>query len=617
LHGDCIGAVSGKLKIIFTFGLGEICLTAAETKQKVWGEEICRRYSSVAATEEVRLLQTMAHPRYFLALQQLSSILSKTLADCSVVFGDLAQAAEEEARQRPAAALAAVPAEAPRIEAAAPPPPEMPVAAPVMVAPEPTPAIVASAPEPPAPPEGPDLVPVELAARQFRISTAVIYTLFKKEKLDRHAPYGGRRPYVSRTQLEAALASTRLRRGIQVEPGQLTLIEASARMNVSQQVLCKMIAKGLFTGFIRKGRRFVIKEDAVDEFLVASGLKTPAAPKPTVETKATEAVVEIKEPPGPSIEEQLKTLLAGVGEEILQLEQYLLNMQPPLRASQIATWAGTVRKVMQDLNEVQQPGTRAEMKHLIGNFLAHLRMLADKYDVWVNALIAEWNIEDWDLYIRSLSTQEQTWSKEEWEVLEEGNLRAMILRPKEVPLDHVRSTIERCKIVLPPDNLVLARAVRMFANKLTPQEVLPLPEPVAEEKEFDVPPEVVALTRGKRVLMVGGQGERDESIERITAAFKLASLEWATHEKGKAQSLIRLQPRVTPKNFDLLLYMSRFTGHATMQILTTAKRRKVPVVMITKGYGLGSIATSIADQYSGSGPAKKATRRPTERRAHA
>jgi hypothetical protein len=137
-----------------------------------------------------------------------------------------------------------------------------------------------------------------------------------------------------------------------------------------------------------------------------------------------------------------------------------------------------------------------------------------------------------------------------------------------------------------------------------------------------VPEGVVKLTRGKRLLIVGGQRDSEAYKEKYMEQLELASCEWVTHEIGKGHAAVtRVRGRIDPKNYDLMLYLARFTGHEMTKLLSLAKANGLPVVMLAKGYGLSGVVKAISDQYSG-GPkvtngVHKGRKGQDARRAHA
>lgn len=551
-------------------------------------------------------------PVYFLALQQISTILSKALADCALVFAERAR--PEIRPEAPPAALATISPHSPTLQ--------------VEVAEAKAPQTTATAAPPKQPDAQEDHQPLEKVAQHFEISAATLYKLINEGKIARFKVPGKRLVNVSMAEVGEALKGTRRRRA-KVAAGNLSPIAAATALGLTTQTLYSMIADGRFKGAVRDGSRIQIPIAAVEQYLQARGKALPAKLAEVAhEPPKSEAVQPAPAPEAPAAVEpvvvekewkldlELTNKLNEIQQEIKELEQYLPSLTFNQRSSQLAIWAGMTRKVISDAGDIEAKHVMQHIRRRGWGLIAELRDLAHKYEVWVNALISEWDIEDWDLYIRSLNTTPPNRSKEEEEVLIEGDLRAMLLRPRRVPPEQARAVLEIAKGVLPANNPILFRANRMFTpippKAAPPEEPAPLPA-------TDVAPEVLALTKNKRILIVGGQGERDANIERFMKDFQLQDCEWLTHEKGKAASVMRAANRLTLSNYDMVLFLTRFTGHAIMGLHAVAKRNGLPVVMCPKGYGVGSIASAISEQYSGAPVTTKTPKikRPPERRAHA
>lgn len=184
-----------------------------------------------------------------------------------------------------------------------------------------------------------------------------------------------------------------------------------------------------------------------------------------------------------------------------------------------------------------------------------------------------------------------------------------------------------------------AEPVQSEMVSITTMKAVPEPtsdEIAAIERLIPVPDHIVAKTQGKRMLIVGGQGAREAHRENYLERFQLRSCEWFTQEKSSS-SLLRLVPKVTLKNYDIMVFLAGYTSHKSQRLITTARRNKLPVVTITRGYSVSSVAHAIEGQYTDPltkalpikklpskpiakvTPIKKktVTKRPAERRHHA
>jgi hypothetical protein len=111
-----------------------------------------------------------------------------------------------------------------------------------------------------------------------------------------------------------------------------------------------------------------------------------------------------------------------------------------------------------------------------------------------------------------------------------------------------------------------------------------------------VPREVLALTRGKRALMAGGQGERETQRAALQKAFDLAELEWVVGERNQASPFQRLEARVRPGAFDLVLFLSAFASHKASGFVRACKDAGIPLVYLPRGYSPSSVAHEIDEQ---------------------
>lgn len=114
-----------------------------------------------------------------------------------------------------------------------------------------------------------------------------------------------------------------------------------------------------------------------------------------------------------------------------------------------------------------------------------------------------------------------------------------------------------------------------------------------------VPAAVLAATRGKRALILGGQGAREEHRRALLAALCLASLDWAPGERGKAAPYTRAVPRILHRSYDLILLLASFAGHSSQGAVAAARETRTPLVYINGGYSVSRVAHEIGKQLAG------------------
>ncbi len=140
-----------------------------------------------------------------------------------------------------------------------------------------------------------------------------------------------------------------------------------------------------------------------------------------------------------------------------------------------------------------------------------------------------------------------------------------------------------------PEFRTLRRAIREEADEARAE--------AAEEEggpEEHLPPEWAwwTFTRGRRALIIGGD-PREPSRQRLEKAFGFAELEWVGAE-FKRNNLLGVRERVRAGRTDLVILLTRFTGHDADQIIIPACREtNVPFVCVQHGYGVVRVRHAI------------------------
>jgi hypothetical protein len=100
------------------------------------------------------------------------------------------------------------------------------------------------------------------------------------------------------------------------------------------------------------------------------------------------------------------------------------------------------------------------------------------------------------------------------------------------------------------------------------------------------------FTRGRRALIVGGD-PREPSRVRLERAFGFTELEWVGAE-FKRNNLLGVRDRVRAGRTDLVILLTRFTGHDADQIVIPACREMgVGFVCVPHGYGVVRVRQAI------------------------
>jgi hypothetical protein len=105
--------------------------------------------------------------------------------------------------------------------------------------------------------------------------------------------------------------------------------------------------------------------------------------------------------------------------------------------------------------------------------------------------------------------------------------------------------------------------------------------------------DLIALTRGRKALMIGGSAREDmrRTLERI---FEFEELDWENFEGKRPAFLDSLEQRVGNRSLDLVLILKEFIGHEVPNRLRPAcEAAGVPCLMIEHGYGPAQVAETL------------------------
>lgn len=176
----------------------------------------------------------------------------------------------------------------------------------------------------------------------------------------------------------------------------------------------------------------------------------------------------------------------------------------------------------------------------------------------------------------------------------------------------VRATYEALEAGIPPSNKKLRELLADFRGVLEdldhPQAdslrkglaSLAASAPPEEEPESEseaapddvIDPEVVKYTRGKRLLLVGGNKGQAERRERYKKAFEFAEVEWPDLEPDSdPDEALHLVP-----NADLIAYLVRFSRHGFRSLSDEGKKLGKDVVVLKAGLHPRQLAYAIRTQ---------------------
>jgi hypothetical protein len=107
---------------------------------------------------------------------------------------------------------------------------------------------------------------------------------------------------------------------------------------------------------------------------------------------------------------------------------------------------------------------------------------------------------------------------------------------------------------------------------------------------------VLHLTRGRRALVIGGQGAREDHRKAIEGALELAALDWPATERGKAAAYSRMIPSIAAGRYGLVIYLVNYTGHQADDAVRAAKKAGAVVIYLTGGYSIARIVHALETQ---------------------
>ena len=118
-------------------------------------------------------------------------------------------------------------------------------------------------------------------------------------------------------------------------------------------------------------------------------------------------------------------------------------------------------------------------------------------------------------------------------------------------------------------------------------------EDKSDESLHDQYADLLALTKGRRVLMIGGSAREDmrRTLQRV---FEFDELDWETYEGTRPAMLDSLEQRVRNHGVDLVLILKNFIGHHVPERLRPlCEAHEIPCLMVEHGYGPAQVAETI------------------------
>lgn len=146
------------------------------------------------------------------------------------------------------------------------------------------------------------------------------------------------------------------------------------------------------------------------------------------------------------------------------------------------------------------------------------------------------------------------------------------------------------ELVMPYRDLLTGadfRAVRKHLDRVKQEE------DKSDESLQDQFADLLSLTKGRRVLMIGGSAREDirRSLQRV---FSFDELDWENYEGTRPAMLDSLEQRVRNHGVDLVLILKNFIGHHVPERLRPlCEQHEIPCLMVEHGYGPVQVAETI------------------------
>lgn len=303
----------------------------------------------------------------------------------------------------------------------------------------------------------------------------------------------------------------------------------------------------------------------------------------------------------------------AVADEIKSLGSWLEDLPRRQCTAQIASWAGRLRRLHDSVGTLAPEEVRRlreEMRPLLGG----LTRLSEQYGTeWIDALSSEWKTDDWSGYVTHheavAAGREPELTREREELFHRDRLRGLFNPQRRSAKRDAHEVLREALEVLPESDAVVVRVIQRFGRpverRLEPQQPLPpfrrmgdrqatpqAPPPAVR----NVPVDIRALTRGKRVLVAGGQGFREADRLAIEQKLELEKLDWVYGELGKGSHFQLLEERIRPGRYDMVLFLASHAGYNSSGLVEACRAAEVPLIYLSRGYSVTSVIESIRQQ---------------------
>ncbi|WZO98550.1 hypothetical protein EP7_000130 [Isosphaeraceae bacterium EP7] len=105
--------------------------------------------------------------------------------------------------------------------------------------------------------------------------------------------------------------------------------------------------------------------------------------------------------------------------------------------------------------------------------------------------------------------------------------------------------------------------------------------------------DLIAQTRGKDVLMIGG-AVREDARRSLQRVFEFDELDWEPYEAARPAMLSSLEERIRNRTVDYVLILKEFVSHSVSgRLRPLCEEHGIPCLMIEHGYGASQVAEAL------------------------
>jgi hypothetical protein len=114
--------------------------------------------------------------------------------------------------------------------------------------------------------------------------------------------------------------------------------------------------------------------------------------------------------------------------------------------------------------------------------------------------------------------------------------------------------------------------------------------------------QLIAQTRGQRVLMIGGSA-REDARRTLRQFFEFEELDWEPYEGTRPALMKSLEQRVRNRGVDVVLILKEFVAHHVPERLRPlCQESGIPCLMVEHGYGANQVAEALRSGLKPAGP---------------